>query len=378
MLKTFKYRLFTNANQNRELTQNLETHRRLYNAALDGKQLCWETATVDWSFYDQCQWFTIQRRNNPYYARMNVASARYTLLRLDRAFKAFFRRVKTGEKPGYPRFRGKDRFNSFTFSMANGCQIVNRKLRLQGIGTIRIRWHRELPENARIKQATIVRENGKWFVCFCVEMPKPDPSCGSGTVGIDVGLKAFATTSEGDTLGDSRTLERNLKDLRRRQRALSRCQQGSSTRKQVKKRVTTLHAKVRNTRMDMHHKVARTLVNRYDTIAVESLNIKGMLRNNWLARRIGDAGWYNFITLLSSKAEEAGAQVIRVDPKGTTQECSRCGKTVKKSLFVRIHQCSCGCVLDRDLNAALNILARAEPGSHNVDASSHGFRSSRL
>ncbi len=370
MRKAFKYRVFTNANQGRELAQTLETHRRLYNAALDGKQLCWETAGAAWSFYEQSAWFTVQRRLNPYYARLNSWSARNTLRNLDKAFKAFFRRVKTGEKPGYPRFKSKDRFNSFTFDMGghgSGCKITNRKLRLQDIGTIRVRWHREIAADAQIKQATIIRENDKWFVCFSVDVPQPSPSCGFGSVGVDVGLKAFATTSDGETLGDSRTLERNLKELRRRQRALSRCQRGSSTRKQVKKRVTTLHAKVRNTRKDMHHKVARTLVNRYDTIAVESLNIKGLLRNNRLARRIGDAGWAQFIELLTSKAESAGGQVIKVDPKNTTQECSRCGEMVRKSLAVRVHRCDCGLVLDRDVNAALNILARAEPGIGNVE-----------
>ncbi len=375
MRKTFKYRLFTNANQERELARTLETHRRLYNAALDGKQLCWDTARVDWSFCEQCRWLTVQRRTNPHFAHLNGWSAQNTLRTLDKAFKAFFKRVKKGGKPGYPRFRGKDRFNSFTFQMeggkGGGCKIVNRKLRLQNIGTIRVRWHRDIPGDAKIRTATIVRENDKWFVCFSVEMAKPEPSCGFGSVGVDVGLKAFATTSEGDTLGDSRTLERNLKELRRRQRALSRCRRGSSRRQKVKKRVTTLHAKVRNTRKDMHHKVARTLVDRYDTIAVESLNIQGMLRNGRLARRIGDAGWFSFVTILSSKAEWAGAQVTQVDPKNTTQECSQCGAIVRKSLAVRVHRCECGLILDRDVNAAKNILARAEPGIANLEAVLH-------
>jgi len=373
MHRTFKYRLWTNANQERELAIALESHRRLYNTALDGKQLCWEVGGVGWSYCEQAAWFTIQRRTNPFYARLNVSSAQQTLRKLDKAFLAFFTRMKRGEKPGFPRFKSSDRFNSFRFDMAGhggGCKIVDGKLRLQHIGTVRVRWHRDMPTDARIKTATIVRENGKWFVCFSVELPKPAPSCGGGSVGVDVGLKAFVTTSDGEQLGDSRTLESRLKELCRRQRALSRCQRGGSTRSTVKKRVTTLHAKVRNARKDMHHKVARTLVNRYETVAVESLNVKGLLRNRRLARRISDAGWSQFLGILSDKAEQTGGQVISVDPRGTTQECSQCHGIVPKALSVRVHRCSCGLVLDRDVNAARNILARglarAVPAGDNV------------
>jgi len=373
VLRTFRYRLWTSVSQERELSIALETHRRLYNAALDGKKLCWEIGGVGWSYCEQAAWFTVQRRAHSFYSRLNVSSAQQTLRNLDKAFKAFFARVNRGEAPGYPRFKSADRFNSFRFDVAGhggGCKIVNGKLRLQHIGAVRVRWHRDMPADAKVKTATIVRENGKWFVCFCVELPKPAPYCGVGSVGVDVGLKAFVTTSDGDQLGGSRTLESRLKELKRRQRALSRCQRGSSTRQTVKKRVTTLHAKVRNSRRDMHHKVASTLVNRYAAIAVESLNVKGLIRNHRLARRISDAGWSQFLGILSDKAEWAGGQVIGVDPRGTSQECSQCGTVVPKSLSVRVHRCGCGLVLDRDVNAARNILARglvrAVPAGDNV------------
>lgn len=364
MHKTFKYRLFTNANQERELSITLETHRRLYNQALDGKQLCWETAGVDWNYFEQSKWFKVQRSTNPYFANLNFASAQKTLKGLDKAYKSFFDRVKRGAKPGVPRFKSKDRFNSFQFDMSGnggGCKILPcGKVRLQNIGTIRVRWHRQLPEG-KIKTATVVRENGKWFICFCVEVQPVRVEGATGAVGIDVGLKSFVMTSDGEELGDSRRLESNLAELRRRQRALSRCRRGSATRKKVKQRVTTLHAKIANSRRDSHHKVARTLVNRYAAIAAESLNIQGMLKNRRLARRISDAGWGSFVGILQFKAEEAGTQMILVDPKNTSQECSGCGNVVRKSLDVRIHRCDCGLVLDRDVNAAKNILARAEP-----------------
>lgn len=368
MMKTFKYRLQPNANQERELSIMLETHRRLYNAALDGKQLCWETAGVNWTLYQQYAWLGHQQKRNPYYARLNNASARSTLKKLDEAFKVFFRCIKAGKNHGYPRFKNKDRFNSFTFDVAygGGLKVVDHKIRVRYVGNVRLKWHRPIPSDGRIKTATITRENDKWYVCFAVELPDPPKTTNTQRVGVDVGLSAFVTTSEGEQLGDSRILESNLKELRRRQRALSRCRRGSSTRKLVKKRVTTLHAKVRNTRRDMHHKVARSLVNRFGTIAVERLNTQGMVRNNGLARRISDAGWGQFINILSSKAEEAGGQVIQVDPRNTSQLCSACGATVEKDLSVRVHRCNCGLVLDRDVNAARNILARAEPGIANA------------
>lgn len=363
MRKTYKYRLFTNASQERELSLMLETHRRLYNAALDGKKLCFETAGTDWSYYEQSAWFKIQRQSNPWFAKLNFWSAQNTLKTLDKAFQAFYRRCKASKKPGYPRFKNTDRFNSFAFDMSGnggGCKVVGGKLRIQNVGTIRIRWHRELEGKA--KQARIVRENGKWFVCFSVELPDPVPTEKTAAIGIDVGLSSFVTTSDGEHTGDSKLLGRQQKELRRRQRALSRSRKGSNTRKKTKKRVTTLHAKVRNTRKDMHHKVARALVDRYGVIAVERLSIKGMLKNRRLGRSISDAAWGLFLGILSSKAESAGGQVISVDAKNTSQQCSNCGEIVKKSLAVRVHRCDCGLVLNRDVNAARNILARALPG----------------
>lgn len=319
-----------------------------------------------------------QRKSNKYLARLNFASATLTLRKLDWAYREFFRRCKSGSRAGRPRFKGRDRFRSFAFrfikTWSDGCKIVDRKLRLQNIGTIRIRWHRELPEGGNIKQATILRNNDKWFVCFAVEVPAAEPTTKTESVGVDVGLKSFVTTSDGEQLGDSRSLETTLPELRRRQRALARCHRGSNRRQLVKRRVTRLHAKVKNVRRDMHHKVARSLVDRYGVIAAESLNVAGMLRNRRLARRISDAGWGQFIELLTGKAASAGCRVELVDARNTSQACSSCGVIVRKSLAVRVHKCACGCVLDRDHNAAINVLARAAPQNLNVN-SSHGSKS---
>lgn len=358
MFKVFKYRLLPNRTQERELQVTLETHRRLYNEALDGRMLCWDSAGVNWNYFSQTKWFTIKRRQNPWYANLNVSSAQQTLRTLEKAYKAFFKRG------GFPRFKGIGRFRSFAYDMSSnggGCKIVGSKLRLQNIGTVRVKWHREIPEDGRLKQARILQEDGKWFVCFAVDFPAPEPLDDGSIVGIDVGINSFVTTSEGEILGDSKILRRTKAELRRRQRSLSRCRKGSCRRRSRKKSVAKLHARVRNARRDMHHKVARSLVYRNSVIAVENLNIKGMLRNHRLAGSIADAGWAQFLQILTGKAESAGRRVIKVNPRGTSQECSRCNQVVKKSLGVRIHRCDCGLVLDRDVNAARNILARALP-----------------
>jgi putative transposase len=371
VLRSYKFRLFANVNQQRELSRSLESHRRLYNRALDGRLLCWETAGLNWSFAEQSRWLTIQRRSNEHLAAIGSDSAIQTLRRLDKTYAAFFR------CGGRPRFKDRDAFHSFVFRAKNGFWILpSGKLRLFGIGDVRVRWHRQIPSEARIKQVTVKREGDKWFAVFSCEIPAiTNTKASSSSIGIDVGLKSFVTTSDGETMGDSRSLERTLPELRRRQRALSRCKRGSNRRQQVKSRVTKLYVKVRNSRRDMHHKVAHSLVNRYGVIAAESLSVANMLRNRRLARRISDAGWGQFIGILQSKAESAGSKVILVDPKNTSQECSACGEIVRKSLAVRVHVCNCGCVLDRDHNAALNVLARAAPDGHNAEGIWRGRKS---
>lgn len=349
-MKTFTYRLYPNANQLRELERTLETHRRLYNEVLEAKQHMRQVCGVNWSLFDQQKWFSRIRKGHKHYSQADCHSARQTLRRLDRAYASFFR------KGGFPRFKGRDQFDSFEFVT---WRLSGNKLGLNHIGKIRVKFHREL--EGKPKLVRILRDGDKWFVQFVCEAAKPEPTSLTESVGIDVGIKSFVTTSDGEQLGDSKILTRNLKELRRRQRVLSRCRKGSSRRKKVKKRVTELHAKVRHARKDMHHKVSRSLVDRYGVIALESLNIQGMVKNRRLARSILDAGWYSFVQILTSKAESAGCRVVSVNAKNTSQECSGCGQIVQKALSVRVHRCDCGTVLDRDHNAAKNILARALP-----------------
>ncbi len=361
MRRAYKFRMWTNANQERELATMLETHRRLYNAALAKRKESWDKEKKTLTSIDLYPWFVEQRESNPFYQRLNGQSVQQTLHRLDRSFENFFRRIKEGAaKPGYPRFKGRDRFDSFTFaSHGNGVKLAGNKLRVQHIGTIRVKVHREI--EGKIKTVSIKREAGKWYVILSCDLGdiKVEPSL-LPPIGIDVGLESFLTTSERDSEPNPRYLKEALPKLRIAGRNVSRKKKGGKNRRKSVKKLQKVHARVKNKRREHHHQTALRLIRRAGMIAVESLNINNMLKNHRMARSISDAGWSSFIGILRNKAERAGVQVVEVDPRGTSQNCSGCNQEVKKDLKIRIHKCPhCGLVLHRDHNAARNILARA-------------------
>ncbi len=279
--------------------------------------------------------------------------------RQKKSFANFFRRLKSGEKPGYPRFKGRDFFNSIEFpSHGDGIRLQGNRLRVQHVGVIRVQLHRDV--EGTIKTLAVKREAGKWFlVVSCdrgdvVVAPSVNPP-----VGIDVGLASFLTRSDGSKAEPNpRYLKTALPELRRKGRAVARKRKGGKNRRKAVKMLAKAHARVKNLRSDHHHKVALKLVHRYGLIAVERLGIKNMLKNDRLARAISDVAWGNFLLTLRSKAESAGVAFVEVNARGTSQECSECGQVVPKDLSQRWHSCSCGCSLDRDENAARNILAR--------------------
>lgn len=359
MRRAYRFRLWINANQERELEIALETHRRLYNACLDYRQLAYECFGATVNYADCSRWYKGQRATNPYFARLNFSSAQATMRKLDRAFAAFFRRVKAGDRPGYPRFKGKDRFNSIEFpAYGDGIRLIGTRLRVQHVGTIRVKLHR--PIEGTIKTVTLKREAGKWYVVFSCELPDvPILPTDKPPVGIDVGLEKFLTTSDGHQEPNPRYLKDALPELRRAGRAVSRKKRGGSNRRKAARRLRKVHARVKNLRREHHHQTALKLVRRHGLIAVESLNIRGMLGNDRLSRAISDAGWSGFLLTLRSKAERAGVAFVEVDARGTSQQCSGCGAEVRKGLSVRRHDCPhCGLSLDRDENAARNVLAR--------------------
>lgn len=373
MRKAFKYRLCPNRNQLRELCISLESHRRLYNAALAQRKEAWEDRQESVRYTTQSAWYKQERATNEYYAWLNFSSAQATLHRFDKAYQNFFRRVKAGEKSGYPRFKARGRFTSITFpSHGDGIRLTGDRLRVQHVGTIRVKLHR--PVEGEIKTLTIKEEAGKWYLiasCDLGDVPIPEHT--GPAVGIDVGLEAFLTTSEGERVENPRYLKDALPALRRAGRAVSRKKKGGSNRRKAVRRLRKQHVRVRNLRREHHLKTAHSLVQHYGTLAVESLSVKNMLKNHRLARSISDAGWSGFVDTLTHMAERAGARVVQVDPRGTSQDCSGCGVPVPKKLSARWHDCpECGLSLHRDQNAALNILqrglARMEPAELNVGA----------
>jgi putative transposase len=266
--------------------------------------------------------------------------------------------VKSGETPGYPRFRHEGRFRTIEFpSYGDGCRLKdNGRLYLQHIGHIKVKFHR--PVEGKVKIVSVKRSCGKWYVIFSCDLGDAPEATGDGpAVGIDLGLKSFLVTSEGESVGPPRYYRESQKKLRRAQRCVSRKKKGSKRQRKARKQVARLHEKTANQRRDFHHKQARKLVDRHGSIAHETLNVKGIIRSR-LAKPTHDAGWASFLNILSYKAEEAGTRVFAVDPRNTTQACSSCGALpeVKKTLSDRTHVCPCGYVADRDVNAALNIL----------------------
>ena len=355
--RTYKYRLYPNKEQTKSLEHQLSEARSLYNAALQERREAWRMQKVSLNYYSQnSQLKEIRDAGNLGLA--NFSACQDVLRRVNKTFQAFFRRVKAGQKAGYPRFKSRDRFNSYTFpAWGNGCHLTEQgRLKVQGVGVIKLKMHR--PVAGDIKTLTLKREAGKWYACFSVIIDIPVQAPPSGAVGIDMGLYSFAALSTGELLANPRNLKAGLPKLRRCQRRVARRKKGSTGRRKAVRLLQKAHAHIRNQRADFQHKLSRQIADSYGLVAVEDLNIKGLSRS-MLARSVNDAGWGSFLAKLAYKVEETGGRLVRVNPNGTSQVCSRCGSLpdVPKTLADRIHSCPhCGLIIDRDINAARNIL----------------------
>jgi putative transposase len=356
--KTYKYKLKPTCEQERLLDRALVLCRHIYNAAIGERREAWRMRGVSVSYYQQKAELPSIKVAMPEYAEINAQVLQDVILRVEHAYHAFFRRIKAGETPGYPRFRGRNRYNSLTYPQVGqycSARLDNGSLVLSRIGRIAVRWSR--PISGTPKTVTIRREADGWYACFsCADVPVQSlPATGKET-GIDLGLEAFSTLSDGTRIfhpGWYRKAERALKTAQRR---VSRRKQGSNRRRKAVTLLAKAHQKVRRQRQDFHHKTALALVQRNDTIYHEDLQIRNMVKNHHLAKSIADAGWYGFLIILSYKAACAGRSVVAVDPAFTSQTCSGCGALVHKGLSVRWHICpSCGTSLHRDYNAARNI-----------------------
>jgi putative transposase len=357
--KTYKYKLKPLPDQEQAMEKVLWRCRTLYNCALEQRKTWWQRGQGKGATYSQPQAeLPDLKAAFPEYGEVNAQVLQDVLLRLDRAFQAFFRRVQAGEEPSYPRFQGRDRYNSFTYPQVGehgGARLDNGFLVLSKIGRIAVRWSR--PLEGTPKTVTISREADGWYACIsCADVPiAPLPLTGR-EMGIDVGLKVFLATAEGDVVENPRHYRRGEKRLAKAQQRVSRRKKGSNRRKKAVRLLAKAHQKVQRQRRDFHHKTARALLRAYDTLYLEDLQVRNLVRNRHLAKRISDAGWAAFRTILDAKAACAGRRVIAVPPAFTSQECSGCGERVPKSLSVRTHICpACGLVLDRDENAARNM-----------------------
>jgi len=354
--KTFKYKLIPTPPQERELGRVLGLCRWLYNTALEQRITAYRRAGVSLSRYQQEAELKTIREAFPEFGAIHSHVLQDVLARLDRTYQAFFRRVQAGEKAGFPRYQGHDRYHSFTYKeFDNGATLDNGFLVLSKIGRIAVRWSRAL--EGMPKTVTISKEADGWYVCFsCAGVPiQPLPATGQET-GIDLGIEAFATLSDGTRIfhpGWYRRAERALKTAQRR---VSRRKKGSNRRRKAVTLLAKAHQRVRRQRRDFHHKTSLALVRANDTIYHEDLQTANMLKNHHLAKSIQDAGWSAFLSVLAFKAVCAGKRVVAVPPAYTSQTCSGCGVLVHKGLSVRWHACpECGISLHRDQNAATNI-----------------------
>jgi putative transposase len=370
--KAFKFYLRPNAEQARSLDRIRLVCCELYNAGLQEKRDAYRKRGINLNCATQQAELTGVKLERPDVAEVHAQVLQDVLKRLHRAFDAFFRRVKAGQRPGYPRFRSARRYDSFTFPQVSRKVILKAGgvtlgddgcLRVAGVpGPLRVTWHRQMQGTP--KTATFKREGNRWYVIFsCDNVPAEVLPATGHECGLDLGLTTFATLDDGTVIENPRLLRKAAGALRCAGRRVSRRVRGSRRRDKARRLLAGHHRHVANIRRDYAHKTARTLVNTYDRIAVENLNIKGLSRGRF-SKSVNDAGWGIFLSILTSKAAGAGREVVAVDPAGTSQECSGCGVVVRKSLSERTHRCDvCGLVVDRDVNAARNIRARAFTGA---------------
>lgn len=377
--RAYVYKLKPNRAQVAYLDATLETCRRLYNDCLAERKEAWEQRQESITASDQKKsHVTVRRKDCPYLSAVNSQILQDVVNRLDRSFQGFFRRVKSSQTPGYPRFKGRGQYDSFTDSRFGwGTSLIRLPVSdipskyahvyLASFGWIKMFY--DQPIQGKAKTATFRRRPDGWYVIISCEVLNEDLPATGQSVGVDLGIEAFATLSNGERIENPRHMAKNLARLKRANRRQSRRSgpdkgKGKKASKRwvkAKRLLAKQHEHVRRARQEFHRRVTHDLVNRFDTIAVENLNVAGMVRNHCLARHISDAGWGLFIRTLESKAESAGRQVVKVPPHYTSQTCSGCGQRVPKKLSQRWHDCPfCGLKLHRDVNAARNIQERAE------------------
>jgi putative transposase len=353
LIQTYKFRLYPNGRQEQVLAETIETCRRLYNDLLDYRiQNHIET-------FELKRMLTAHRKQSKYLRQVHSQVLQDVTLRLGKAFGLYFRGLTR-----FPKFKRKARYNSFTYPQYGGFKVVEGRLYLSMIGEVKMVVHRVI--EGRMKTCTIVRDIDQWYACIASERESSKASTSiSPPVGVDLGVIAVAALSDGLVLPAPRLLKKSEVGIRNLQKSLSRKEKGSKNREKAGIALKRAWRRIRNRRDDFAHKTSRFFANNYGTIVFEDLEIPNMVKNHRLASAILDACWGKTRQLTAYKAERRGGRVILVEPSGTSQECSGCGEVVEKALSVRTHSCPyCGLELDRDVNAARNILARGLEQTH--------------
>ena len=356
MLKNYRYRIFPTKKQTKALEGILEECRWLYHFLAERKD-SWENSGISTAYHDQATSLPLLKAKRPSLRDVHSQVLQNVAVRIDLAFKAFFRRCRAGETPGYPRFRGKFRYDSFTFpQVPSGCSIKDGRLFVSKVGHIKMVQHR--PLDGCPKTATLFRSStGKWYVTFACEVQPNILEPRDNAVGTDVGIHTFASLSDESTIGNPRFFKDEEKELAKAQRKLSKEEKGTPKRAKRRRIVARIHERIRFKREDFTHQESRKVVDGYGRIFVEDLNVNRMLHDNCLAKSISDAAWSQFFAMTSYKAAEAGRVFVAVNPAYTSQTCSGCGHRQPMPLSTRIFNCPCcNLHIDRDLNAALNIL----------------------
>ncbi len=353
--RMLKFRLYPNKAQKQVLEETLETCRCIYNHLLAGQKATYEETGKIIGQYKQNLKLTQLKMENPTLSKVHSQVLQNISKRIRDAYHGFFVRRRLGLKAGSPRFKKHGRYKSITYPQS-GFKVEGKKLRLSKVGSVNVKLHR--PIKGVVKTLTVKRmPSGKWFAVFsCVvkEQPITKPF---KDVGVDVGLNSFAVLSNGSRIENPRFYRSREKQLKMVQRRLSRTKKGSKNRGKNRIRVARLHEKIENSRKDFLHKASRQIADSYQTVYVEDLEFRNLVQNHCLAKSISDASWGRFIRMIAYKEAESGGRLVKVNPKNTTQQCSRCHRKVEKTLSDRTHECPfCGLVLDRDLNASRNIL----------------------
>ncbi|GBC63817.1 transposase [Desulfonema ishimotonii] len=373
--KSYKYRIYPTKAQESRLENQFSMCRHLYNWKLAERIEAYEKEGVSVGYTQQQNSLPELRKERPWFKDVYSQVLQDVLRRLDNSFQGFYRRIKAGEAPGFPRFKKRGQWDSITYPQYK--KRPDSVIDVPKIGKVKLVHHREISDEAKVKTLTITKDAGKWFACFSVEISFPaEPEQDlSDPVGIDLGLIDFFHTSDGEHISAPKCLRQKEKHLKRLQKQLSKAGKRSGRYYRLLKAIQKCHYRIRCKRNDFLHKSANVLLKKSGLIFYEDLKIRNMIRRPapkqdeegkylpnkasakaGLNKSIADAGWGRFLDILKYKAPHFGKKVAAVPPHYTSQKCSACGNIVQKSLSIRTHSCICGFVSNRDLNAALNIL----------------------